>query len=101
MFSPTEDQSRTPHPWRAALRNAAELVVAFATLDGYTLPGPSHASPAGADAPLFDLDGDRWTWPEPRHPEDRIVTARRRGHGRPPVSPAVCLHGGRSTVPTR
>lgn len=98
MFSPTEDLSRAPRKWRAALRNAAELAVAFATLDSYPLPRAPHGSPAGADAPLFDLDAP-WSWPDPLAHSARVLpTSRRRGHGHVPATDVPCLL---STRPSR
>lgn len=95
MFPSDTEQRRAPRPWRAALRSAAELVVAFATLDAYPSAGSPHASSAAHDAPLFDLDGDVWSWPDgPRRDERAAPAARRRGHGRPSAAPAVCLHAG-------
>jgi hypothetical protein len=97
MFSPTEDQARHRLHWRAALRNAAELVVAFATLDSYPLPRAPHGSPAGADAPLYDLDAS-WTWPDPHGRAERALpSSRRRGHGHVPATDVPCLLSPRPT----
>lgn len=94
MFSPSEDQSRPSRKWRAAVRNAAELVVAFATLDSYPLNGAPHDSFDDPDAPsggeaVVTAPGD----PHGRH-ERVLPAARRRGHGSIVARPLVCLHGG-------
>lgn len=93
MFSPTEDLSRAPQPWRAALRNAAGLAVAFATLDSYPLSRVPHGSSSGADAP-FDIEAVEVLTTDPHGRVDRVLgSARRRGHGAVASRPAVCLHG--------
>jgi hypothetical protein len=80
MFPLTEDLSQAPRTWRTAMHRAAGLVVAFATLDSYTLPGARHGSgePAAAVA-------------HPHHRQALRVTPRRRGHGTPPRTHAVCV----------
>lgn len=42
MFSPTTNPVRTT-AWRRAVLDAVDLAVAFATLDGYTVPGSTRA----------------------------------------------------------
>lgn len=118
MFSPSEDQSRVPRQWRAALRNAAELVVAFATLDSYPASRAPHDSVDVADAPAFDRcegrrsaehapvdashSGRRTPRPDPHGRGSRITrTGTRRGHGTPAPAPAICLHRARVEVPAQ
>ncbi|MCW3039486.1 MAG: hypothetical protein JWM31_1391 [Solirubrobacterales bacterium] len=92
MFPPTEDQSRSPRPWRAALRGAAELVVAFATLDSYPLNRTPDDSSDG-DALLAELDIFHGAARDPHGRAARLEgAARGRGHGRPPVRAVLCLH---------
>jgi hypothetical protein len=85
MFPQARDQSRKPTTWRSKLYRAADAVVAFATLDSYTLSGAPREAPAATQHP------------HDRRREPLRRTPRTRGHGVPPVAPAVCV----STVASR
>jgi hypothetical protein len=95
MFSSKEDLSRPPRQWRTALRNAAELVVAFATLDSYPLNRGPHGDIDGLPATV-ESDQAVVAAPVDRHGRsDRVASIRRpRGHGFAPARPALCVHRG-------
>ena len=97
MFSSTPDPTRSvPRSLRAALRNAADLAVAFVTLEGYGLDDLRPGRPSSSDVHTGESTDDAaarpgapWAEPaavDPKHPHRRSLRTHPRER-RPGIAP--------------